>query len=155
MSWNYHGGKCHFNAHLAWTRSYSIYTQAHLHLYLKSGAIYPDKEDNRGGKKHFIHNTWGNPLPYSAKPWGWELNKHRLKQTEEEIPVLLCHQITWGRVCFLFIAISTVILRPWCSVPSSRSPNTQAETHTPKAFKVTYRQKRRKSGAHVGRPCAT
>lgn len=50
MSWNYHGGKCHFKAHLARTRSYSIHTQAHLRLCLKSGVIYPDKEDNRGGK---------------------------------------------------------------------------------------------------------
>lgn len=57
MSWNYHGGKCHFNAHSARTRSYNIYTQAHLRLYLQRGAIYLDKEDNRGEKKHFIHNT--------------------------------------------------------------------------------------------------
>lgn len=58
-------------------------------------------------------------------------------------------------MCFLFTAVSTVILRPGCSVPSSRPPNTQAEPHTPKAFKVPHRQKRRKSGAHAGWPCAT
>lgn len=48
MSRDYRGGKCHFNAHFAWARYDGIYTQAHLRLYLHSGAIYIDKGDNRG-----------------------------------------------------------------------------------------------------------